>query len=128
MVNNWNDDQPIYRQLRDRIVALILEHAIPEGEPLPSVRTISAEYRINHLTVLKAFQELVDEGLIENRRGVGMFVNAGARERVLRSERKRFLEEDWPRVLTTIDRLGLNADELLRGRRTAAPRPKARTR
>ena len=126
-MTTWNDDQPIYRQLRDRMVAMILEHAVAEGEPLPSARTVSAEYRINHLTVLKAYQELADEGLIENRRGVGLFVNPGARERLLRSERRRFLDDEWPRVRATIQRLGLSAEELLRAK-SAPARPKARAR
>lgn len=123
----WSDDQPIYRQLRDRVVAMILEAAIAEGEALPSVRTVSAEYRINHLTVLKAYQELSDEGLVENRRGVGLFVNPGARERLLRTERRRFLEEEWPRIRSVIQRLGLKPQDLLRSR-TSAARPKARAR
>ena len=123
----WSDDQPIYRQLRDRMVATILEGAIAEGEALPSARTVSAEYRINHLTVLKAYQELSDEGLVENRRGVGLFVNPGARERLLRTERRRFLEEEWPRIRSVIQRLGLKPQDLLRSR-TSAARPKARVR
>jgi GntR family transcriptional regulator len=123
----WSDDQPIYRQLRDRMVATILEGAIAEGEALPSARTVSAEYRINHLTVLKAYQELSDEGLVENRRGVGLFVNPGARERLLRTERRRFLEEEWPRIRSVIQRLGLKPQDLLRSR-TSAARPKARAR
>jgi len=123
----WSDDQPIYRQLRDRVVAMILEAAIAEGEALPSVRTVSAEYRINHLTVLKAYQELSDEGIGENRRGVGLFVNPGARERLLRSERRLFLKEEWPRIRLVIQRLGLKPEELLRSR-TSAARPKARVR
>jgi len=88
MNTKWNDEQPIYRQLRDRVVAMILEHAVAEGDALPSARTVAAEYKINHLTVLKAYQELSDEGLVENRRGVGLFVTPGARERLLRAERK----------------------------------------
>jgi GntR family transcriptional regulator len=123
----WSDDQPIYRQLRDRMVATILEGAIAEGEALPSARTVSAEYRINHLTVLKAYQELSDEGIVENRRGVGLFVNPGARERLLRSERRLFLKEEWPRIRLVIQRLGLKPEELLRSR-TSAARPKARVR
>jgi GntR family transcriptional regulator len=123
----WSDDQPIYRQLRDRVVAMILEAAIAEGEALPSARTVSAEYRINHLTVLKAYQELSDEGIVENRRGVGLFVNPGARERLLRSERRLFLKEEWPRIRLVIQRLGLKPEELLRSR-TSAARPKARVR
>jgi GntR family transcriptional regulator len=126
-MTNWNDDQPIYRQLRDRMVAMILEQALAEGDPLPSARTVSAEYRINHLTVLKAYQELADEGLVENRRGVGLFVNPGARERLLRSERRRFLADEWPRVRATIQRLGLSPEELLRAK-SAPARPKARAR
>jgi GntR family transcriptional regulator len=127
MNHTWSDDQPIYRQLRDRMVAMILEGAIAEGEALPSARTVSAEYRINHLTVLKAYQELSDEGIVENRRGVGLFVNPGARERLLRTERRRFLEEEWPRIRSVIQRLGLKPEELLRSR-AAATRPKARAR
>jgi GntR family transcriptional regulator len=126
-MTTWNDDQPIYRQLRNRMVAMILEHAVAEGDALPSARTVSAEYRINHLTVLKAYQELADEGLVENRRGVGLFVNPGARERLLRSERRRFLDDEWPRVRATIQRLGLSPDELLRSK-PAPARPKARAR
>ena len=126
-MTTWNDDQPIYRQLRDRMVAMILERAVTEGEALPSARTVSAEYRINHLTVLKAYQELADEGLVENRRGLGLFVNPGARERLLRSERRRFLDEEWPRVRATIQRLGLSPEELLRAKPVPA-RPKARAR
>jgi GntR family transcriptional regulator len=126
-MTTWNDDQPIYRQLRDRMVAMILEHAVAEGAALPSARTVSAEYRINHLTVLKAYQELADEGLVENRRGVGLFVNPGARERLLRSERRRFLDDEWPRVRATIQRLGLSPEELLRAK-SAPARPKARAR
>jgi len=126
-MTTWNDDQPIYRQLRDRMVAMILEHAVAEGDALPSARTVSAEYRINHLTVLKAYQELADEGLVENRRGVGLFVNPGAREQLLRSERRRFLDDEWPRVRATIQRLGLSAEELLRAK-PAPARPKARAR
>jgi GntR family transcriptional regulator len=126
-MTTWNDDQPIYRQLRNRMVAMILEHAVAEGDALPSARTVSAEYRINHLTVLKAYQELADEGLVENRRGVGLFVNPGARERLLRSERRRFLDEEWPRVRATIQRLGLSPEELLRAK-SAPARPKARAR
>ncbi len=127
MNHTWSDDQPIYHQLRDRMVAMILEGAIAEGEALPSTRTVSAEYRINPLTVLKAYQQLSDDGVVENRRGVGLFVNPGARERLLRTERRRFLEEEWPRIRSTIQRLGLKPEELLRSK-TVAARPKARTR
>jgi GntR family transcriptional regulator len=113
MDREWNDGQPIYRQLRDRLVAMILDGVLKEGDPLPSVRTVAAEYRINPLTVLKGYQELVDEQLVESRRGRGMFVNAGARDLLLRGEREKFLADQWPRVHATIQRLGLSAEELL---------------
>ena len=111
----WNDSQPIYRQLRDRIVALILEGVLNEGDPLPSVRTVAAEYRVNPITVLKGYQQLVDEQLVETKRGRGMFINAGARDLLLQAERQKFLEEEWPRITATIQRLGLSAEELLKG-------------
>ena len=110
---NWNDDIPIYRQLRDRVVAMILEGVLGDGDALPSVRNVAAEYRLNPLTVLKGYQELVDEGLVEKKRGRGMFVNEGARKQLLHDERQRFVEQDWPKILETIDRLGLSASELL---------------
>ena len=113
MDREWNDSQPIYRQLRDRVVAMILDGVLKEGDPLPSVRNVAAEYRVNPLTVLKGYQELVDEGLVETRRGRGMFINAGARNMLLQGERQKFLVEDWPRIHATIQRLGLKADELL---------------
>src|SRR5678810_443681 len=111
----WDDSQPIYRQLRDRVVAMILEGVLKEGDPLPSVRAVAAEFRLNPLTVLKGYQQLVDEQLVESRRGRGMFVNAGARGVLLRGEREKFLGEEWPRVRATIERLGLKAEELLGG-------------
>src|SRR5947209_19906307 len=113
MDREWNDNQPIYRQLRDRVVAMILEGVLKEGDPLPSVRTVAAEYRVNPLTVLKGYQELVDDGLVEARRGLGMFVVGGARPLLLKGERQRFLDEEWPRIEATIERLGLSADDLL---------------
>ena len=109
----WNDSQPIYRQLRHRVVAMILDGVLKEGDPLPSVRNVAAEYRVNHLTVLKGYQQLVDEQLVESKRGRGMFINAGARNLLLRGERQKFLAEEWPRVYATIQRLGLKAEELL---------------
>ena len=109
----WNDGQPIYRQLRDLVAAMILDGVLNEGDPLPSVRQVAAEYRVNHLTVLKGYQQLVDEGLVEARRGRGMFINAGARDLLLQAERQKFLEEQWPRIHATIQRLGLTPDELL---------------
>ena len=113
MNREWNDSQPIYRQLRDRVVAMILDGALREGDPLPSVRTVAAEYRLNPLTVLKGYQQLADEQLVEKRRGLGMFINAGARGLLLQGERKKFLAEQWPRVSATIRRLGLTPQELL---------------
>jgi len=110
----WDDSLPIYRQLRDRVVAMILEGALKEGDPLPSVRSVAAEFRLNPLTVLKGYQQLVDEELVEKRRGRGMFVSDGARKALMKDERARFLDEEWPRVYATIQRLGLSATDLLR--------------
>jgi len=116
MNREWNDTQPIYRQLRDRVVHMILDGILKEGDPLPSVRNVAAEYRVNPLTVLKAYQELVDEELVEKRRGLGMFVKERARDLLLRGERQKFLKEHWPRVHVTIRRLGLDPKELLKRR------------
>ena len=113
MEREWNDNQPIYRQLRDRVVAMILDGVLKEGDPLPSVRNVAAEYRVNPLTVLKGYQELVDEELVEKRRGLGMYVKDGARNLLLQGERQKFLSDEWPRIYATIQRLGLKADELL---------------
>jgi len=112
MDSEWNDSQPIYRQLRDRVVAMILDAQLADGDALPSVRNVATEGRINPLTVLKAYQQLTDEGLVEKRRGLGMFVMPGARQRLLQDERERFLKEQWPEIRATIHRLGL-AGELL---------------
>ncbi len=114
----WNEDQPIYRQLRDRVVAMILEGVLVDGDALPSVRNVAAEYRLNPLTVLKGYQELVDEGLVEKKRGRGMFVNDGAQKLLLKAERRRFLEKEWPKVVATIERLHLDAADLLRQRKS----------
>lgn len=115
MEREWNDSQPIYRQLRDRVVALILDSVLNEGDPLPSVRNVAAEYRLNPITVLKAYQELADEQLVEKKRGRGMYINVGARDLLLNAERQTFLAEQWPRVHATIRRLGLTPEELLDG-------------
>jgi GntR family transcriptional regulator len=122
MDREWNDNQPIYRQLRDRVVAMILDGVLQEGDPLPSVRNVAAEYRVNPLTVLKAYQELVDEELVEKRRGLGMFVKNAARKLLLKGERQKFLDEEWPRVRETIQRLGLNAQELLNANGDRSPK------
>jgi GntR family transcriptional regulator len=112
-MDEWNDTQPIYRQLRGRVVAMILDGLLQEGEPLPSVRTVAAENRVNPLTVLKSYQELVDQGAIETRRGLGMFVTPGARTLLLHAERQKFLSDEWPHLQATIQRLGLTATDLL---------------
>jgi GntR family transcriptional regulator len=122
MNNEWNNSQPIYRQLRDRVVHMILDGVLNEGDPLPSVRNVAAEYRVNPLTVLKGYQQLVGEQLVETKRGLGMFVKAGARDLLLKAERRKFLAEEWPRVHATIQRLGLTPEELANG---AATRPSA---
>jgi GntR family transcriptional regulator len=113
MDREWNDNEPIYRQIRDRVVAMILDGVLKEGDPLPSVRNVAAEYRVNPLTVLKGYQQLVDEGLVETKRGRGMFINEGARDVLLQGERQKFVAEQWPRVYETIQRLGLTLEELL---------------
>jgi GntR family transcriptional regulator len=113
---NWNDNQPIYRQIRDRVVAMILEETLKEADPLPSVRQVAADYRLNPLTVLKGYQALADEGLVEKRRGLGMFVQRGARKQLMASERERFQREEWPRVLERIEQLDLDIKALLKGR------------
>jgi len=113
MDSNWTDSQPIYRQLRDKVVAMILDGVLADGDALPSVRSVAAEFALNPLTVLKGYQQLVDEGLVEKRRGRGMFVTTGARTLLLKGERQKFLEHEWPRVAATIERLGFDAAELL---------------
>jgi GntR family transcriptional regulator len=115
MEGEWNDGQPIYRQLRDRVVAMILDGVLKEGDPLPSVRNVAAEYRVNPITVLKGYQQLVDEQLVETKRGLGMFIKPGAHDLLMQAERERFLAEQWPRIHATIQRLGLTAKELLAG-------------
>lgn len=124
----WDDSQPIYRQLRDRVVAMMLEGVLKEGEALPSVRQVATEYRLNPLTVLKAYQQLADEGLVEKRRGLGMFVAEGASGALMKDERQRFLEQEWPRIHATIQRLGLSATELLDREQSAPTTPPLPTR
>lgn len=122
MDREWNDNQPIYRQLRDRVVAMILDGVLKEGDALPSVRNVAADYRLNPLTVLKGYQELVDEELVEKRRGLGMYVKDGARNLLLKGERQKFLTEEWPRVQAMIQRLGLDAKDLLNGTGHGSPK------
>jgi len=119
MDRDWNDSQPIYRQLRDRVVAMILDGVLNEGDPLPSVRTVAQEYRVNPITVLKGYQQLVDEQLVESRRGRGMFINTGARNLLLQGERQKFLNEEWPKIFATIQRLGLEPGDLLQSQQAS---------
>jgi GntR family transcriptional regulator len=126
MEGEWNDGQPIYRQLRDRVVAMILDGVLKEGDPLPSVRNVAAEYRVNPITVLKGYQQLVDEQLVEKKRGLGMFVKSGARDLLMQGERQRFLAEQWPRISATIQRLGLTPKELLEAGVTRRSKSKAK--
>ena len=125
MEREWNDSQPIYRQLQERVIALILDGVLKEGDPLPSVRNVAAEYRVNPITVLKAYQQLVDEELVEKKRGIGMFIKPGARNLLLAGERQKFLAEEWPRVYATIHRLGLRPEELLRSGASGGASPDA---
>ena len=110
----WSDNAPIYRQLKERVVGMMLDAVLKPGDALPSVRQIAAEYQLNPITVSRAYQELADEGLVEKRRGLGMYVTDGARDKLLSSERDRFLNEEWPAMVERIRRLGLNLDELLK--------------
>lgn len=109
----WNDNAPIYRQLRDKVVAMILDGVLKQGDALPSVRQVAADFQLNPITVSKAYQELVDDRLVEKRRGLGMYVAEGAREALLRSERERFLREEWPPLRERLNRLGLDLPTLL---------------
>jgi len=109
----WNDTQPIYRQIHERVIAMLLDGVLDDGQALPSVRTVASDYRVNPLTVLKAYQQLADDRLIEKRRGLGMYVADGARERVIVEGREQFLRSQWPSTVATIRRLGLSTAELL---------------
>ena len=113
----WNDSTPIYRQLRDRVVAMILDGVLKQGDPLPSVRQVAADFQINPITVSKAYQELVDENLVEKRRGLGMYVTEGARSALMKSERDRFLTDEWPPLYARLQRLGLSLKELMEAER-----------
>jgi GntR family transcriptional regulator len=114
MSQPWRDDLPIWRQIKDRVLAAILDGSIKEGEPLPSVRQVALDLQVNPLTVSKAYQELADDGIVERRRGLGMFVIEGAQKSLGASERAAFLRDEWPLVVTRIKRLGLSAKELLK--------------
>jgi len=113
MSTQWNDSQPIYWQLKERTMAMILDGTLAEGDALPSVRTVASEFQLNPITVSKAYQALVDEGLVEKQRGLGMFVKEGARARLLDSEREKFIKEEWPALLNRVQQLGLRIEDLL---------------
>ncbi len=113
MSDTWNNNAPIYRQLKDRVIGMLLDGVLKPGDALPSVRQIAADFQLNPITVSRAYQELQDESLVEKRRGIGMYVIEGAREKLLASERERFLNEEWPAMIERIRRLGLSASELL---------------
>lgn len=113
MVTQWNDSQPIYWQLKERTIAMILDGTLAEGDALPSVRSVASEFQLNPITVSKSYQALVDEGLVEKRRGLGMFVCDGARAQLTESERQKFKEEEWPATLERIQQLGLDLEDLL---------------
>lgn len=112
MQHKWDDNVPIYWQLRDQTVSMILDGTLKPGDPLPSVRSVAADFQLNPLTVSKAYQHLVDEGLVSKRRGLGMFINEDARDKLLASERQKFIEEEWPTILERIKRLGLDLETL----------------
>lgn len=114
MSTQWNDSQPIYWQLKERTIAMILDGTLAEGDALPSVRTVASDFQLNPITVSKSYQTLVDEGLVEKRRGLGMFVCEGAKRQLVNSEREKFLTEEWPAMVTRIQQLGLNLEDLFK--------------
>lgn len=120
MVEQWKDDRPIYLQLKDQILTMIMDGVLSEGEALPSVRKVAVEYQINPITASKAYAELVDDGLVEKRRGLGMFILDGARTNLLAVEQKAFLEVEWPKIVEQISRLGLDTKELLKSSKNYA--------
>ena len=120
MTAGWNDNTPIYRQLKDRVIGMMLDGALKAGDALPSVRQVAAEYQLNPITVSRAYQELVDENLVEKRRGIGMYVTEGASEKLLASERERFVREEWPAMVERIRRLGIDIEQLLKAARPGA--------
>ncbi len=113
MSDTWNNNAPIYRQLKERVIEMLLDGVLKPGDALPSVRQIAADFQLNPITVSRAYQELADEMLVEKRRGIGMYVLDGAREKLISSERERFLNEEWPAMIERIRRLGLNTQDLL---------------
>ncbi len=121
MTIGWNDNTPIYRQLKDRVIGMMLDGALKAGDALPSVRQVAADYQLNPITVSRAYQELVDDNLVEKRRGIGMYVSEGASEKLLTSERERFVREEWPAMVERIRRLGLDLEQLLKASNQGAP-------
>lgn len=121
MTNGWNDNLPIYLQVKDRVVGMMLDGILKAGDALPSVRQVAAEYQLNPITVSRAYQELVDDHLVEKRRGIGMYVTEGASEKLLASERERFVRDEWPAMVERIRRLGLDLDILLRAAQPGRP-------
>ena len=119
MSGDWNDTTPIYKQLKDRVIGMMLDGALKPGDSLPSVRQVAADYQLNPITVSRAYQELVDDNLVEKRRGIGMYVTEGASDKLLASERERFVREEWPAMMERIRRLGLDVDQLLRSAKPA---------
>lgn len=113
MSAQWNDSQPIYWQLKERTIAMILDGTLTEGEALPSVRTVASDFQLNPITVSKSYQALVDDDLVEKRRGLGMFIRTGARQKLMESERQKFLNEEWPAMMLRIQQLGLDTNKLL---------------
>jgi GntR family transcriptional regulator len=114
MTHDWREDVPIYRQIKDRVIAAILDGSIKEGEAIPSVRTVAVDLQVNPLTVSKAYQELADEGIVERRRGLGMFVPDGLRAKLGSSERDTFLKNEWPQLVARIKRLAIDPAELIK--------------
>jgi GntR family transcriptional regulator len=121
---DWKSDLPIYVQLRAKVVASILDTKVKEGDPLPSVRALAAEYRLHPMTVFKTYQQLSEDGILESRRGLGMFVSAGAREKLLNEERAAFLAEEWPMILQRLSRLGFTLEELASQNQDHIPKPR----
>jgi GntR family transcriptional regulator len=113
MTAQWNDSQPIYWQLKERTIAMILDGTLAEGEALPSVRTVASDFQLNPITVSKSYQALVDDDLVEKRRGLGMFIRTGARQKLMESERQKFINEEWPAMVLRIQQLGLDTNKLL---------------
>jgi GntR family transcriptional regulator len=126
-MTDWNDNAPIYRQLKSRVIEMMLDGLLKPGDALPSVRQIAADFQLNPITVSRAYQELVDEALVEKRRGVGMYMAEGALERLIASERERFLREEWPQVVERMDRLGLQVSDLLDAAKQTSQKPIKKT-